>query len=89
MLDGRPLTMRQFVCYLLGYLAFLCLFALIGAVAAQLIHNDVMSILSQHMALKLYVFKIGTFLIFLLLNYILITTLWALYFLTDVVNRPS
>lgn len=86
-LAGRPLNLRQFVCYLLGYLAFLGILTLVGAVAAQLVHDPAKLLLTAHPSAKVIVFGLGTFVIFALANYILVTTLWALYFLTDVVNR--
>jgi hypothetical protein len=41
-LEGRSLTLRQFVCYLLGYLSFLGLITLIGAYGAELLHSPIL-----------------------------------------------
>jgi hypothetical protein len=88
-LSDRVLTLRQFVCYLLGYLSFLGLITLTAAVAAPLIHDTVASWLSAapHVRAAVHLTGVGVFAV--LLSALSITVLWALYFLTDVVNRPS
>lgn len=85
-LDGKPLTLRRFVCYLLGYLSFLGLLTLIGVVAASLLRDNVVAwaqTLVQLAILKLA----GTLLLSILLSALVITVFWSLYFLTDVVNN--
>jgi hypothetical protein len=89
-LDGRVLTLRQFVCYLLGYLCFVGLSTLAFAIAAPLLHDTVMAWISDAPTTRLVIRLTGAGLLSLLLSVLSITVLWALYFLTDVVNRgPS
>ncbi len=45
-LDGNVLTLRQFVCYLLGYLSFLGLFTLVSVVFAELMRPFFSTMLS-------------------------------------------
>lgn len=86
-LDGESLTLRRFVCYLLGYLCFIGLFMLIGVVAAELLWETVRSWLTPIPGLLAAVVAIGMFAYFALASVLVVTVLWALYFLTDVVNR--
>jgi hypothetical protein len=87
-LDGDVLTLRQFVCYLLGYMSFLGIVTLIASVAATLVHDAVLrTIGSGH--LYALVLNLGTAVLFLLLSALLVTVLWSLYFLTEVVNAKS
>ncbi len=86
-LDGEPLTLRRFVCYLLGYLCFVGLFTLIGVVAAELLGDILKSALAPAPALYTAVTGVGMFAYFALTSILVVTVLWALYFLTDVVNR--
>lgn len=88
-LHGEKLTLRQFVCYLLGYLCFVALSVLIFSISAELMKASVLSWTSNHQILKEVVFGVGTLVLFMLLSVLSITVLWALYFLTDIVNRPS
>jgi hypothetical protein len=88
-LGDRILTMRQFVCYLLGYLCFISFFTLTGAVSAHLLHDSILSWLAGKPLLKGAVRVIGMTSLSVMLSSLSITTLWALYFLTDVVNRPT
>ncbi len=87
LLSDRPLTMRQFLCYLLGYLSFLGLIILIGSVFAQLLHDPVKHWAVSHPDLG-RIFYNGGVLGFITLNsFLSITVFWSLYFLTDLVNR--
>lgn len=88
-LDGRLLTLRQFVCYLLGYLSFLGLVTLGGAVVAQLFHDDVIVWTTNAPATLYYLKLTGTLGLFLLLSALTVTVFWSLYFLTDVVNHTE
>lgn len=87
-LDGDLLTLRQFVCYLLGYLCFLALVTLIVVVAAELLKTPVTTWTEDKPTLKSFVSWSGTLGLSLLLSALSITVFWALYFLTDIVNRP-
>ena len=51
-LDGRMLTLREFVCYLLGYLSFIGLVTLGLSVLATLLHDTVMAWTAGLPALK-------------------------------------
>jgi hypothetical protein len=87
-LDGEALTLRQFVCYLLGYMSFLGIATLLASVAATLVHDAVLPALG-HGHLYAFVLNSGTAVLFLLLSALLVTVLWSLYFLTEVVNAKS
>jgi hypothetical protein len=87
-LDGEALTLRQFVCYLLGYLSFLGVVTLLASVAATLVHDAVVKVVGVHM-LRSFVLNVGTAVLFALLSSLLVTVLWSLYFLADVVNSKS
>jgi hypothetical protein len=86
-LDGETLTLRQFVCYLLGYLSFLGLLILGAAVGAELLHATVLSWIEGSLQLRRVIHSAGSLLLFTLLSSLAITVFWSLYFLTDVVNR--
>ena len=88
-LDGRVLTLRQFVCYLLGYLCLVALVTLMASIVAPLLQPSVARILVGAPLWKWAVHSLGTLVLFELLSILIITTLWALYFLTDIVNRPA
>ena len=87
LLDGEILTMRQFVCYLLGYLSFLSLVVLFLSIGAALLHDQVVSWLAAHPHFLMPVRTAGVATLAFLLSSLTITVLWSLYFLTDVVNR--
>ena len=88
-LAGKVLTMRQFVCYMLGYLCFIGIVTLSLSVGADLLRPTVAewtkgsTILFQSIRLG------GTLVLALLLSSLITTVFWSLYFLTDVVNRPA
>lgn len=86
-LDGRPLTLRRFVAYLLGYLSFLSMFTLVVIVLAGLVHTDVARWASAMPYVKFGIELAGTLFLSLLISALSITVLWSLYFLTDVVNN--
>jgi hypothetical protein len=88
-LDGQSLTLRQFVCYLLGYLAFLGLITLIAAYGAELLHDVVLSWTRHIHHWRTWIRGIGTFFLAYLLSSLAVTVFWSLYFLTDVVNRTE
>jgi hypothetical protein len=89
-LDDEPLTLRQFLCYLLGYLSFLGMVTLVVVVGASLLEDTVSAWTMQLPALRHWIFTIGTLVLALLLSSLSVTVLWSLYFLTDIANRkPS
>lgn len=88
-LDGRTLTLRQFVCYLLGYLSFVGFVTLAGVVAAGLLHDAVIQWVGLDARVILIVRIVGTFALSALLSVLITTVLWSLYFLTDVVNQTD
>lgn len=86
-LDGRLLTLRSFMCYLLGYLSFLGLITLGFSVLAVLVRPTVLHGLTGLSFWVKIVYAVGALGIFTLLSFLTVTVFWALYFLTDVVNR--
>ena len=88
-LDGRLLTLRQFVSYLLGYLSLVALTTLGLAIAAPLVHDTVVGWCAVAPDLRFAVRICGIAILSLLLSVLNITVLWSLYFLTDVVSRPA
>ncbi|MBW4096286.1 MAG: hypothetical protein HIU81_13445 [Acidobacteria bacterium] len=86
-LDGRMLSLRTFTCYLLGYLSFIGLTTLGMAVFASLIHHSVIVWTAGMPGVRYAVLAIGTLGLATLLSALTVTVFWALYFLTDVVNR--
>ena len=85
-LNGRALTLRQFVCYLLGYLSFVGLLTLGGAVGAALLRATVVHWLAGSPKWLIVVKAFGTLTLSVMLATLTITVFWGLYFLTDVVN---
>lgn len=86
---GQTLTMRQFVCYLLGYLSFLGLILLGLAVVAELMRPDVLRWIGEDQGRVTFVRDAGALVLFFVFSCLTITTFWSLYFLTEIVNRPS
>jgi len=86
-LEGEILTLRQFVCYLLGYLSFLGLLTLGAAVAAELLHGTVLSWIEGLPRLRPIIHAVGSLILAFLLSSLTVTVFWSLYFLTDIVNR--
>jgi hypothetical protein len=88
-LDGESLTLRQFVCYLLGYLSFLGFITLIMVGGAEMLHSAVLHWTEKAIYLRTWIRGVGMFFLVYLLSMLLVTVLWSLYFLTDVVNRTE
>ena len=88
-LDGEVLSLRQFLCYLLGYLSFLGLVTLVAVVGADLMRDVVIAWTADVPTLRMVVNGIGTLVLSLLLSALAITVLWSLYFLTDVANHGA
>ena len=87
-LDGGLLTLRQFVCHLLGYLCFLGLVTLIGVVGAELGRDMVLAWTTEQLSLRAFIHGFGSLVLSLLLSFLTVTVFWALYFLSVIVNRP-
>ena len=87
LLDGDLLTLRQFVCFLLGYLSFLGLTTLLGSVIAQLLHDAVKGALTQYPHVMYLCRSCGILSLCILCTSLTTTVFWALYFLTEVVNQ--
>ncbi|PWE77321.1 hypothetical protein XF30_11740 [Bradyrhizobium sp. SUTN9-2] len=88
-LDNDALTMRQFLCFLLGYLSFLGLVTLMVVVGAGLMREAVVG-WTAHLPLVRYVIHgVGALVLSVLLSSLCVTVLWSLYFLTDVANRKG
>ncbi len=88
-LEGESLTLRRFVCYLLGYLSLIGLVTLIAACLADMLHDTVLY-WTRHIAeYRGWIRGIGVFFLSYLLSTLAVTVLWSLYFLTDVVNRTD
>jgi hypothetical protein len=88
-LDNDALTLRQFLCYLLGYLSFLGLVTLIVVVFAGLMCDPILAWTSNALLLRAIIHAGGTFFLSLLMSYLTVTVFWSLYFLTDVANQPN
>ena len=86
-LYDRALTLRQFVCYLLGYLSFLCFITLVSATIADLIRVSVITWFVSDPRWLYTVHSIGVLVLATMLSTLFVTVLWSLYFLTDIVNR--
>lgn len=88
-LDGRSLTLRQFVCYLLGYLCLVGLVTLIATVAATVLHDAVVVWTKLRPNLVSAILHAGALALATALSIMTVTVLWALYFLTTVVNQTD
>ena len=86
-LDGRALTLRSFVCYLLGYVSFLGLVTLGLSVFASLMRDTVVSWTAAYPLINNVVHSLGALAISGLLSFLAVAVFWSLYFLTDVVNQ--
>lgn len=86
MLGDRSLTLRQFVCYLLGYLAFLGLTTLGLAVAADWLHPTYEAIFAGMPIVAQVASGVAALLLSILLASLAVTTFWALYFLTEIIT---
>ena len=88
-LDGRCLTLRQFVCYLLGYMCFLGLVLLGATSIAALIKPAVIGYTAGHPELRELVRAGGALFLMLGLSALTVTNFWSLYFLTEIVSKPA
>jgi len=86
-LDGKSLSLRQFVCHLLGYLSFLGLVAFLAITVATFARPTAIAMLINYPALGSGLAQIFAAAMFVLLSAFTTTVFWALYFLTDVVNH--
>lgn len=84
MLKGRALNRRQFVCFLFGYLAWVCLALFLAIIVAEALAPTLRTIAPKWLEL-LRPWMLGIFTYFL--GHMLVTTLWALFYLTDRMNR--
>ncbi|MGH7047887.1 MAG: hypothetical protein ACREE2_16025, partial [Stellaceae bacterium] len=62
---------------------------LIVACGAEIFHNSVLTWTENAMFLRAWIRGIGMFFLVYLLSMLIVTVLWSLYFLTDVVNRTE
>jgi len=88
-LDGDNLTLRQFLCHLLGYLCFLGLVTLVFVVGAGLMREGVVAWTADFPRARSVVILIGSLTLSLLLSFLSVTVFWSLYFLTDVANQTD
>jgi hypothetical protein len=88
-LDNDSLTLRQFLCYLLGYLSFLGMATLMLVVASEMMREPILAWTSHAPLWREAVKALGTLSLSLLLSYLSVTVLWSLYFLTDVANQTN
>ncbi len=89
LLDGEVLTLKQFICRLLGYLTFVSIITLAGSIAADLLREQVMSWTECLPATLMLVRVSGVAVLSMLVSVLTVTVLWSLYFLTDVAARPG
>jgi hypothetical protein len=89
LLDGETLTLRQFVCYLLGYLSFVSLVVLLLSIGAAVLRDPIVNWIISHPSFATPIKTAGVATLAFLLSSLTITVLWSLYFLTDVVNRKN
>lgn len=88
-LDNDSLSLRQFLCYLLGYLCFLGLVTLIFVVAASLLRDTILVWTSGAPLTRAVIKSVGALSLSLLLSFLSVTVFWSLYFLTDVANQTN
>jgi len=88
-LSDQVLTLRQFLCYLLGYLCFLGLITLVLVVAAGLLREAVVIWTAHAPLMHSMVVSFGTLMFSFLLSFLSVTVFWSLYFLTDIANQTS
>lgn len=89
LLDGEVLTLRQFVCYLLGYLSFLGVTLLVTTMAVQLVQPTIQRMLTEGTVAYQAIYQVGVGALMMSGSLFVITIFWALYFLTDIVNRHA
>jgi hypothetical protein len=88
-LDNDALTLRQFLCYLLGYLSFLGLVTLFAVVAAGLLRDGVVTWTTSAPIARQMIHACGSLVLSVLLSFLSVTVFWSLYFLTDVANQSN
>ena len=88
-LDGKALNLRQFVCYLLGYLSFLGIAALGFSTLSEVARPTILAWIGPHPHVIVFVRDFGAFLLSMILSSLTVTVFWSIYFLTDIVNRQS
>jgi hypothetical protein len=88
-LDDQVLTLRQFLCYLLGYLCFLGLITLLLVVAAGLLREAVVAWTSHTPLAHGMIVSFGTLMMSFLFSFLTMTVFWSLYFLTDIANQTN
>jgi hypothetical protein len=81
-LNGELLTLRQFVCYLLGYLSFLGLVTLGLAVFAGLMREPVLEWTKEAVALRAAIRSGGSLILSALLSFLTIQVFWSLSLLS-------
>jgi hypothetical protein len=86
-LDGNYLSLRQFVCYLLGYLCFIGLSMFIALTLVVVSAPSFVAIGSHYPVVVWVVERLATTVFFVACSAFAITVFWALYFLTEVVSR--
>lgn len=86
-LDGRSISLRQFVCHLLGYLSFLGLVAFLIITIATFARPTAIAMFANYPSLGEALSQVFSAGLFVLLSAFTTTVFWALYFLTDVVNH--
>lgn len=86
LLDGKALTLRQFTCYLLGYLSFISIATLCTTIAGELLREPI-KLIAEHYGVSEILKDIFLAILLVFFSITLITILWALYFLTVIVNR--
>ena len=88
-LDNDALTLRQFLCYLLGYLSFLGLLTLSAVVTAGLLREPILSWTAHAPISRVAVHLVGSAILSLMLSFLSVTVFWSLYFLTDIANQKN
>jgi hypothetical protein len=86
-LDGNYLSLRQFVCYLLGYLCFIGLSLFIAITLTVVASPSLVAVTSDVPTVLWAVERLATTVFFVTCSAFAITVFWALYFLTEVVSR--
>lgn len=85
--EGRVLSLRQFVCYLLGYLSFVGFVLLLMIFSLRALSPPISVLLDGFPRTTTVVESVTVVLFAWIISSLCLTILWALYFLTDVVNR--
>lgn len=87
-LGDDKLTLRQFVCHLLGYMSFVAVVTLIFSVSAEVLRAAILSWVGASVIFHDLFYFGGAFILFFLSSVLIVTVLWSLYFLSDIINRP-